>query len=124
MEISFEKCIYFQKSGQITVAFCWLWWYYISPFGGGKKERKEGRQGGREGGRKERKKGKNHCKTLYFPVQILLELLGPPLLMCVRSNSGRNRRTAAIPYFEMSIKRNLDVIYRRVGRYSLFYSFP
>ena len=92
-----------------------------------KEERKEERRKGRErkreieGGRKEgKKKGKKkHHKILYFPVQILLillELLSPLLLICVRSDSGKTHRTAAIPYFEMSIKRNLDIIYRRVGR--------
>lgn len=83
------------------------------------RERKRGRNRGREGGRKKERKGKKHCKILYLPVQILLillELLSPLVLICVRSDSGKNHRTAAIPYFEMSIKRNLDTIYRRDGK--------
>ena len=64
------------------------------------RERKSGRNRGREGGRKKERKGKKHCKILYLPVQILLillELLSPLVLICVRSDSGKNHRTAAIP---------------------------
>ena len=89
-------------------------------------ERKKERNRGREEGRKKERE-KKHYKILYFPVQILLillELLSPLLLICVRSDSGKTHRTAAIPYFEMSIKRNLDIIYRRDGRQSLFFFIP
>ena len=82
-------------------------------------EREKERNRGREGGREKERKGKKHCKILYFPVQILLillELPSPLLLICVSSDSGKNHRTAASPYFEMCVKRNLDIIYRRDGR--------
>lgn len=85
MKTPFEKLIYFQNSDQITVVFSQLWWYCTIPFGGKKRKRE------------------NHCKGFYFSVQILLELLSPLLLMCVRSNSGRNHGTAAIPCFEISL---------------------
>lgn len=71
---------------------------------GKKKERRKERE---RIERKTKRKRKNHCKGFYFPVQILLELLSPLLLMCIRSNSGRKHKTAAIPYFEMSIKKIL-----------------
>lgn len=60
-----------------------------------KEKKKEGRmKASKQEGRKKEKATLHH-----------LELLSRLLLMCVRSNSGRNHKTAAIPYFEMSIKK-------------------
>ena len=73
----------------------------------------------RRGGERE----KPHCKGPYFPVKITLELLSPLLLMCVRSNFGRNQGTAAIPYSELSLLKNLHIIYRIVGTHFLDFWF-
>lgn len=87
----------------------------------------EGWEGRREKGRevgREREGERTHpCERFYFSVRRLLELLSSLRHMCIRSKSGRNHGTAAIPDLIVFLK-NLDIIYRIVGRYSLFFSFP
>lgn len=93
MKMTFEKTYMFSNSDQITVVFLSVLVVLHYPFWGriGREEKRE------------RERENHHCEGFYFSVQTLLELLSPPLLMCIRSNSGRNHRTAAIPYFELCL---------------------